>query len=114
MSASGRKRPLKTAGFCWLERPLSGKADIQGTAQNFHKIDQLGTSAFRPEADIRLVLSKRSANDPKRPNAIVASIVNRRNFNELEKFVAVLEEVRTNDGYSPDGQGRMSLWCRTL
>jgi hypothetical protein len=34
-------------------------------SQDFHKIDQLGTSAFYPEADIRLILVKRSANDPK-------------------------------------------------
>ena len=38
--------------------------------QDFHKIDQLGTSAFRPEADIKLILVKRSANDPKRTSPI--------------------------------------------
>nr|CAM58142.1 hypothetical protein [uncultured marine microorganism] len=32
----------------------------------FTKIDQLGTSALPSEADIRLELVKRSANDPKR------------------------------------------------
>ncbi len=31
----------------------------------FREFDQFGTSAFRPEADIRLNLPKRSANDPK-------------------------------------------------
>ena len=66
MFAIGRRRALNSRKFLRSERPLSGKADIQGTAQNFHKNDQLGTSAFRPEADIRLDLLKRSANDPKR------------------------------------------------
>ncbi len=46
-----------------FEWPLSGKADIKGTAQNFHKIDQLGTSAFRPKPDIELKWSETSAND---------------------------------------------------
>jgi len=32
MSASGRKRPLKTVDFEHSERPLSGKADIQPEA----------------------------------------------------------------------------------
>jgi hypothetical protein len=36
------------------ERPLSGKGDFQRTAQNFHKVDQLGTSGFRAKAAIRL------------------------------------------------------------
>jgi hypothetical protein len=40
-----------------------GKADIRGTAQTFHKIDQLGTSAFRPEAAIKLELVQRAANE---------------------------------------------------
>ncbi len=49
------------------ERPLWRKADIPEYPQNFHKIDQLGTSASRPEADIKLELAKETANDPKRP-----------------------------------------------
>jgi hypothetical protein len=32
----------------------------------FHKIDQFGTSAFRPKAAVRLSLVKRAANDPYR------------------------------------------------
>ncbi|MEE8577167.1 MAG: hypothetical protein V3T31_07910, partial [candidate division Zixibacteria bacterium] len=63
---TGRKRTLVSAVFRVIERPLSGKADIQGTAQNFHKIDQLGTSALPSEADIQLDLLQRAANDPKR------------------------------------------------
>jgi hypothetical protein len=51
------------------ERPLWRKADIPEYLQDFHKIDQLGTAAFRPEADIKLILVKRSANDPKRPSS---------------------------------------------
>ncbi len=70
MTAFGRKRTLISPNFCRSERPLSGKADIQGTAQNFHKIDQLGTSAFRPEADIGLELVYTTAFDPKRSWAI--------------------------------------------
>jgi len=66
MTASGRKRTFDFVDFRASERPLWRKADIQGTAQDFHKIDQLGTSAFRPEADIKLELVQRSANDPKR------------------------------------------------
>ncbi len=54
MSALGRKRTLKIGDYGVSERPLWRKADIQGTAQNFHKIEQLGTSAFRPKPDIRL------------------------------------------------------------
>jgi hypothetical protein len=46
MAACGRKRTLDLVDFSVSERPVSGKADIQGTAQNFHKIDQLGTSAL--------------------------------------------------------------------
>jgi len=34
--------------------------------QDFHKIDQLGTSALHSKADIGVELMKRSANDPKR------------------------------------------------
>jgi len=65
-SAFGRKRTLDSAVFGVPERPLWRKADIQGTAQNFHKIDQLGTSALPSEAAIRLESVKGSANDPKR------------------------------------------------
>ena len=46
------------------ERPLWRKADIPEYPQDFHKIDQLGTSALRSEADIQLILVKGSANDP--------------------------------------------------
>ncbi len=66
MSAFGRKRTLVLPDFGVSERPLLGKADIQGTAQNFHIIDQLGTSAFCPEADIRLISGLTTAFDPKR------------------------------------------------
>jgi hypothetical protein len=65
-SAFGRKRTSKSGNFQLSERPLWRKADIPEYPQDFHKIDQLGTSAFRPEADIQLILVKRSANDPKR------------------------------------------------
>ena len=51
MSASGRFREKRT----FSEWP-----------ENFHKIDQLGTSAFHSEADTRLELGKGSANDPTR------------------------------------------------
>jgi len=40
--------------------------DIPEYPQDFHKIGQLGTSAFVWKADIKLILVKRSANDPKR------------------------------------------------
>jgi hypothetical protein len=52
--------------FAVPERPLSGKADVQEHPQNFHNIDQHGTSAFHPKPDIKLELLKRAANDPKR------------------------------------------------
>ena len=48
-----------------LERPLSGKAVIQEYPQNFHNIDQHGTSAFRPKPNVRLEWVPRAANDPK-------------------------------------------------
>ena len=63
--ASGRKRTLIPVVFGVPERPLWRKADIPEYPQDFHNFDQLGTSAFRPEADIKLILVKRSANDPK-------------------------------------------------
>ncbi len=66
MTAYGRKRTLVFVDFGVSERPLSGKADIPEYPQDFHKIDQLGTSAFRPKADIQLILVKGSANDPLR------------------------------------------------
>jgi len=66
MSASGRKRTLISVVYGVPERPLCRKADIPEYPQDFHKIDQLGTSAFRPKPDIKLILVKRSANDPKR------------------------------------------------
>jgi len=66
MTAYGRKRTFISTVFGVSERPLWRKADIPEYPQDFHKIDQLGTSAFRPEADIRLELVQRSANDPKR------------------------------------------------
>jgi hypothetical protein len=53
-SAIGRKRTLISTVFGVIERPVSGKADIPEYPQDFHKIDQLGTSALRPEADIEL------------------------------------------------------------
>ena len=62
----GRKRTFDFVDSRASERPLWRKADIPEYPQDFHKIDQLGTSAFRPEADIELILVKRSANDPKR------------------------------------------------
>ncbi len=65
-AASGRKRTLISPNFCRSERPLSGKAAFREWTENFHKIDQLGTSAIRPEADIRLERVQRSANDLKR------------------------------------------------
>jgi len=43
-----------------------GKADVHGTAQVFHKIDQIGTAALASEADIGLILAKGAANDPLR------------------------------------------------
>ena len=67
MAAPGRKRTLVLPDFGVSERPLWRKADIPEYPQDFHKIDQLGTSAFRPEAAIRLELAKEAANDPKRP-----------------------------------------------
>ena len=76
MAASGRKRTLDFTRFRASERPLSGKGDIQGTAQNFHQIDQLGTSAFRPEADIKLELVQRSANDRKATFAYFSALSN--------------------------------------
>ena len=66
MTAIGRKRLLISPDFRCFERPLSVKADIQEYPQNFHNIDQHGTSALHPKADIRLVLANRFANDPKR------------------------------------------------
>ena len=66
-SASGRKRTSDYVDFGASERPLWRKADIPEYLQDIHKIDQLGTSDFRPEADIQLILVKRSAIDPKRP-----------------------------------------------
>jgi hypothetical protein len=53
-SAYGRKRTLKLATNWLGERPLLGKADIPGVVRNLHKIDQIGTSGFRSEADIEL------------------------------------------------------------
>ena len=64
MTAIGRKRTLDLAVFGPSERPLWRKADIPEYPQDFHKIDQLGTSALPPEADIRLESVQRSANDP--------------------------------------------------
>jgi hypothetical protein len=66
MTACGRKRTLDSALFSVSERPLWRKADIPEYPQDFHKIDQLGTSAFHAKAAIRLESVKRSANDPKR------------------------------------------------
>jgi len=66
MFATGRKRTLISTNFCRSERPLWRKADIPKYPQDFRKIDQLGTSAFRPKPDIQLILAERSANDPKR------------------------------------------------
>ncbi len=66
MAAFGRKRTLVLPYFGVSERPLWRKADIPEYPQDFHKIDQLGTAAFRPKPDIRLKSVKRSANDPKR------------------------------------------------
>ena len=67
MSASGRKRTFDFVDFRASERPLWRKADIPEYPQDFHKIDQLGTSAFHAKAAIRLESVKRSANDPKPP-----------------------------------------------
>ena len=66
MAAFGRKRTLDFVDFGASERPLWRKADIPEYPQDFHKIDQLGTSAFHAKAVIRLESVKRSANDPKR------------------------------------------------
>ena len=63
-SAPGRKRTFNSVDFGASERPLWRKADIPEYPQDFHKIDQLGTSALPPEADIRLESVQRSANDP--------------------------------------------------
>ncbi len=46
MSAFGRKRTLISLVFGVSERPLWRKADMPEYPQDFHKIDQLGTSAF--------------------------------------------------------------------
>ena len=72
MSAFGRKRTLDFAHFGAIERPLWRKADIPEYPQDFHKIDQLGTSAFRPEADIRLISGLTTAFDPQRTYRPVA------------------------------------------
>jgi hypothetical protein len=61
-----RKRTLISAVFRASERPLWRKADIPEYPQDFHNIDQLGTSAFNAKAAIRLESAKRAANDPKR------------------------------------------------
>jgi hypothetical protein len=45
-TASGRKRTLDFVDFGAYERPLWRKADIPEYPQDFHKIDQLGTSAL--------------------------------------------------------------------
>ena len=65
MTALTRKRTLVLPDFGVSERPLWRKADIPEYPQDFHKIDQLGTSAFHAKAAIRLKSVKRSANDPK-------------------------------------------------
>ena len=75
MAASGRKRTLIPPNFRQFERPLSRKADIPEYPQDFHKIDQLGTSAFRSKADIKLILVKGSANNPKRTSRLATDII---------------------------------------
>ncbi len=72
VSAFGRKRTFVFVGFGASERPLWRKADISEYPQDFHKIDQLGTSAFRPKAVIKLISSLMSANDRKRSLAQLA------------------------------------------
>ncbi len=66
LAAFGRKRTFIFVDFGASERPLWRKADIPEYPQDFHKIDQLGTPAFHAKADIKLILVKRSANDPRR------------------------------------------------
>ena len=74
MTAIGRKQTFDFLDFGASERPLWRKADIQGIAPDFHKIDQLGTSALPSEADIKLISFKRAANDPKRTSNLVVTI----------------------------------------
>ncbi len=64
MSATGRKRTFDFVDFRASERPLWRKADIPEYPQDFHNIDQLGTSAFVWKAAAELLLTKRAANDP--------------------------------------------------
>ncbi len=73
MSAIGRKRTFDFVDFDVSERPLWRKADIPEYPQDFHKIDQLGTSAFVWKADIKLESVQRSANDPKQPFGTIRS-----------------------------------------
>ncbi len=75
MTACGRKRTLVLPDFEVSERPLWRKADIPEWTENFHKIDQLGTSAFHAKAAVRLESVKRSANDPKRPKLKLVNFV---------------------------------------
>jgi hypothetical protein len=52
-----------------LTRRLQSNLEVRywpKAALYFHNIDQFGTSAFRPEAAVKLILSKEAANDPKR------------------------------------------------
>ena len=67
-SAIGRKRPLDSAKFHDLNDRFREKRTLQGCfrhAQNNAKYLSVQMTALPPEADIRLVLVKRSANDPK-------------------------------------------------
>ena len=56
MAAFGRKRTFDFVDFGASERPLWRKADIPEYPQDFHKIDQLGTSALPPEAAIGFLI----------------------------------------------------------
>ena len=60
---------LSGVDFGLLERPLSGKADIRSVAVE----NPIANVRFTPKADIRLILVKRSANDPKR--TVVSALV---------------------------------------
>jgi hypothetical protein len=65
---------MKTFGSCsHILKHQSGGRYWPKAALYFHNIDQFGTSAFRPEAAIKLILTKGAANDPNRPvaNALI-------------------------------------------
>jgi len=56
MSACGRKQTLVLLDFYWPERPLSSKADVQGSSWDHRLTIGWGTSALPLEADIGLRL----------------------------------------------------------